>query len=174
MNTASTLYSHDRYVHASRASFQGDEGGGCSTGVCRELTQWPPEIGSPSCFSNGWYFPKPRLQKALLPALRRMNSMRAMTAVHFRLGFVDWVQSIPEHLLHPGKLTLPTADVHDVWHRVEDVLKQCTRGLDGKETIPCVHWGSYDRSYDGPGREEAVSNTAPTLQYVLQSRRCVG
>jgi hypothetical protein len=96
-----------------------------------------------------------------------------MTGVHFRTGFVDWIQKVSQNdLLNPENMTLHTSEKLGVWRRVEDALQQCVKGPDGKERLPCVNWGSFDRGYGSAGREEVVSGTTPTLEYALRSHRC--
>ena len=64
---------------------------------CRGVANFVPG----PCFLNGWYYPKPALQRALLPVLRSMDGKRAVAAIHFRLGFVDWAQRVPALALLP-------------------------------------------------------------------------
>ena len=62
--------------------------------------------------------------------------------------------------------------VPQVWSRVESALQMCRKGEDGSPLRPCVRWTSFDRGYGGPGSEQAVRKTTPTLDYAETSARC--
>ena len=131
--------------------------------VCSVLTSWPRGSAG-ACFANGWFYPKPALQRALLPTLQQLDTMRAFTAVHVRLGFVDWAQrATAAQLLLNESLSSSQA-----WTELEAALEDCR----SKAKEPCVRWGSFDRGYGGPGSEQTVRKVTPTLQYVQQSSRC--
>ena len=132
---------------------------------CRALTSWPPGGGGAACFSNGWHFPKPPLQRVLLPTLQRMEGMRALTAIHFRLGFVDWVQTVPDAALAPRSDT--NVSVADAWRQVERALRQCPEGGADAAAMPCVEWALRNQN-----AAESPDHTMPTLELALTSPQC--
>lgn len=93
-----------------------------------------------------------------------MEAMRALTAVHFRLGFVDWVQTVPDTALRPADGA--RVSVSEAWLQVERALRQCPPGGADAQSMPCVEWALRGLDADVP------QDVMPTLQLALTSPQC--
>lgn len=130
------------------------------------LTACPVE-GGPSftsrelvlkCETYGLMQPRPRLMRALLPALRRLEPYDALVGVHLRTGYADWQFRNSERSFARGVELREAADPKERllqhWRRLDSFLRDCRQVSEG----PCFNWES-------PGR-----GRAPTVDDALSCR----
>ena len=104
--------------------------------------------------------PRPRLMRALLPALRRLEPYDVLVGVHLRTGYADWQFRNAEKSFTAsatgagggaggggtgggggaarGAVAGPAQRVRDHWERLESFLRDCKQVAEG----PCFNWES--------------------------------
>ena len=103
--------------------------------------------------------PRPRLMRALLPALRKLEPYDVLVGVHLRTGYADWQFRNSEKSFRAAGAEVAVAQpperrLRDHWERLDSFLRDCKQ----VELGPCFNWES-------PGR-----GRAPTADDALGCR----
>tara|TARA_B100000795_G_scaffold218094_1_gene172141 strand:- start:7 stop:1086 length:1080 start_codon:yes stop_codon:yes gene_type:complete len=110
------------------------------------------------CETFGLMQPRPRLMRALMPALRRLEPYEVLVGVHLRTGYADWQFRNSEQSFAGGvelrEATDPKQRLLQHWRRLDSFLRDCRQVGEG----PCFNWES-------PGR-----GRAPTVDDALSCR----
>ena len=110
------------------------------------------------CETFGLMQPRPRLMRALMPALRRLEPYDVLVGVHLRTGYADWQFRNSERSFEGGvelrEATNPRQRLLQHWRRLDSFLRDCRQAGEG----PCFNWES-------PG-----SGRAPTVEDAMSCR----
>ena len=102
--------------------------------------------------------PRPRLMRALLPALRKLEPYDVLVGVHLRTGYADWQFRNSEQSFRAASADeLPVAPqperrVREHWQRLDSFLRDCKQVALG----PCFNWESPGRGR-APAADDALA-----------------
>ena len=89
------------------------------------------------CETYGLMQPRPRLMRALMPALRRLEPYEVLVGVHLRTGYADWQFRNSEQSFAGGvelrEATDPKQRLLQHWRRLDSFLRDCRQVGEG----PC-------------------------------------